>query len=45
MVGMLLGCASEIIGYIGRIMLWNNPFSFDAFMIDIGKLKTILKKS
>ncbi|KAM0467061.1 hypothetical protein ACHAPV_000575 [Trichoderma viride] len=40
MVGMLLGCASEIIGYIGRIMLWNNPFSFPGFMIDIVCLTT-----
>ncbi|KAM0516388.1 hypothetical protein ACHAPE_005537 [Trichoderma viride] len=40
MVGMLLGCASEIIGYIGRIMLWNNSFSFDGFMIDIVCLTT-----
>jgi hypothetical protein len=39
MVGMLLGCASEIIGYIGRIMLYNNPFSFQGFLINIGKLE------
>lgn len=37
MTGMLLGCISEIIGYIGRLMLWNNPFSFNAFIIQIGK--------
>ncbi|KAF2154930.1 hypothetical protein K461DRAFT_291832 [Myriangium duriaei CBS 260.36] len=30
-----LGCISEIIGYIGRIMLYNNPFSFTGFMIQI----------
>ncbi|KAG6131294.1 hypothetical protein E4U12_003802 [Claviceps purpurea] len=35
MVGMLLGCMSEVIGYAGRIMLYNNPFSFDGFMIQI----------
>ncbi|KAK1255066.1 hypothetical protein MKX08_009061 [Trichoderma sp. CBMAI-0020] len=40
MVGMLLGCASEIIGYIGRIILWNNPFSFPGFMINIVCLTT-----
>ncbi|KAG5950602.1 hypothetical protein E4U53_004766 [Claviceps sorghi] len=35
MVGMLLGCLSEVIGYAGRIMLYNNPFSFGGFMIQI----------
>ncbi|KAG5994920.1 hypothetical protein E4U54_003001 [Claviceps lovelessii] len=35
MVGMLLGCMSEVIGYAGRIMLYNNPFSFAGFMIQI----------
>ncbi|KAK2594937.1 Envelope glycoprotein [Conoideocrella luteorostrata] len=35
MVGMLLGCLSEVIGYAGRIMLYNNPFSFVGFMIQI----------
>ncbi|KYK60204.1 RTA1 like protein family [Drechmeria coniospora] len=35
MVGMILGCLSEIIGYAGRIMLWSNPFSFVGFMIQI----------
>ena len=37
MVGMLLGCVCELIGYCGRVMLWNNPFSFIAFMIQISK--------
>jgi hypothetical protein len=37
MTGMLLGCISEIVGYVGRIMMWYNPFSFNAFMIQIGK--------
>ena len=39
MVGMLLGCISEIIGYVGRIILYNNPFSFNGFMIQISKSK------
>ncbi|KAK5989936.1 Efflux pump himE [Cladobotryum mycophilum] len=33
--GMLLGCITEVIGYVGRILLWNNPFSFPGFMIQI----------
>jgi hypothetical protein len=36
MTGMLLGCVAEIIGYVGRIMLHYNPFSFVGFMIQIG---------
>ncbi|KAL6904748.1 RTA1 like domain-containing protein [Trichoderma evansii] len=40
MTGMILGCASEVIGYIGRVMLWHNPFSFPGFMIDIVCLTT-----
>ncbi|KAI5465471.1 RTA1 like protein-domain-containing protein [Mariannaea sp. PMI_226] len=35
MGGMLAGCLSEVIGYVGRILLWDNPFSFNAFMIQI----------
>ncbi|KAH7159642.1 RTA1 like protein-domain-containing protein [Dactylonectria estremocensis] len=35
MIFMMLGCLSEIIGYIGRIILHYNPFSFPGFMIQI----------
>ncbi|KAM0562070.1 hypothetical protein ACHAPJ_002514 [Fusarium lateritium] len=35
MTGMLLGCMSEVIGYVGRVMMYYNPFSFNAFMIQI----------
>ncbi|KAH7329366.1 RTA1 like protein-domain-containing protein [Stachybotrys elegans] len=35
MTGMLLGCASEMIGYGGRLMMYDNPFSFSGFMIQI----------
>ncbi|KHN99635.1 RTA1 like protein family [Metarhizium album ARSEF 1941] len=35
MAGMILGCVSESIGYVGRIMLYNDPFSFVGFMIQI----------
>lgn len=37
MAGMILGCLCEVIGYAGRIMLYNNPFSFVGFMVQIGK--------
>ncbi|KAL4727744.1 hypothetical protein ACLX1H_004432 [Fusarium chlamydosporum] len=35
MTFMILGCLFEIIGYIGRIILHNNPFNFGGFMIQI----------
>ncbi|KAF4466124.1 phospholipid-translocating ATPase [Fusarium albosuccineum] len=35
MAFMILGCFYEIIGYIGRLLLYNNPFSFPGFMIQI----------
>jgi hypothetical protein len=40
MICMILGCVDEIIGYIGRIMLHSNPFSFNAFVIQIGSFTT-----
>ncbi|CAM1509006.1 Fc.00g027450.m01.CDS01 [Cosmosporella sp. VM-42] len=35
MTFMILGCFVEIIGYVGRIIMYNNPFSFPGFMIQI----------
>ncbi len=32
---MMIGCICDILGYGGRIMLWQNPFSFTGFMIQI----------
>lgn len=40
MIGILVGCAGEITGYYGRIMLYDNPFSFNGFIINIGKQNT-----
>jgi hypothetical protein len=37
MLCMIVGCVDEIIGYVGRIMLHSNPFSFAAFVIQIGE--------
>ena len=38
LLGMTLGCITEIIGYgAGRIMLWQNPFNFTGFITQIGK--------
>jgi RTA1 like protein len=36
MVAMLLGCAVEMVGYGGRIMMYRNPFSFPGFITQIG---------
>lgn len=32
---MMFGCVCEILGYGGRIMLYQNPFTFTGFMIQI----------
>lgn len=31
--GMICGLILEVIGYIGRIMLYNNPFDFNNFLL------------
>ena len=36
MIAMVLGCITEMIGYGGRIKLWQNPFSFPGFIMQIG---------
>ncbi|KAF2221210.1 parasitic phase-specific protein PSP-1 [Elsinoe ampelina] len=32
---MVSGCVLEIVGYLGRIMIHDNPFSFNGFLIQI----------
>lgn len=32
---MVIGCIIEIVGYGGRIMLYNNPFDFIGFILQI----------
>lgn len=34
---MVLGALNAIAGYTGRIILYNNPFDFSGFMLQIGK--------
>ncbi|CAN9391610.1 unnamed protein product [Alternaria alternata] len=34
-IAMSLGCTGEIIGYIGRVMMWDNPFSEAGFQMQI----------
>ncbi|KAJ9617560.1 hypothetical protein H2204_013691 [Knufia peltigerae] len=35
MTAMLLGCIDEILGYVGRIMMYKNPWNHDAFIMQI----------
>lgn len=32
---MIVGCISECVGYVGRIIMWNNPFNFAGFLMQI----------
>ncbi|KAL2810351.1 hypothetical protein BJX63DRAFT_402413 [Aspergillus granulosus] len=32
---MILGCAHETAGYIGRVLMYHNPWSFAAFILQI----------
>lgn len=36
-IAMFLGCLTEVIGYVGRILLWKNPFDFTYFLINVSK--------
>ena len=37
MVTLAAGCILQIIGYVGRILLHDNPFGFNPFLIQISK--------
>lgn len=36
MTAMLCGCFCEILGYAGRIMMWQNPWNRSGFIMQIG---------
>lgn len=36
-VAIVCGCICEFIGYSGRIMMYYNPFSYNGFIMQIGK--------
>ena len=40
MTVIVLGCISELVGYGGRIMLNQNPYSFNGFLIQISKFES-----
>jgi hypothetical protein len=35
MIALMLGCLAECVGYIARILLWNNPYNDMGFNIQI----------
>ncbi|KAJ4254424.1 hypothetical protein NW762_010022 [Fusarium torreyae] len=35
MLSMMAGCILEIIGYVGRLIIHNNPFDFNGFLMQI----------
>lgn len=37
MLSMIAGCILEIIGYVGRIMIYDNPFDFSGFLSQVSK--------
>jgi hypothetical protein len=37
-----LGCVSEMIGYGGRIIMHDDPWSFDGFMLQISEIDSFL---
>lgn len=38
MTAMILGAVDEIIGYVGRILMYQNPFAQPGFIMQIGEL-------
>ena len=38
MAAMMAGCLDEILGYVGRIMYWHNPWNHTGFIMQIGEL-------
>ncbi|KAF8848302.1 RTA1-domain-containing protein [Acephala macrosclerotiorum] len=40
MIAMLLGSSSEVVGYLGRILMHNNPYRLSTFLIQIVSLTT-----
>ena len=45
MAAMVLGCLTEILGYVGRMMMWNNPWEDSGFIMQIGENSTSTTQS
>lgn len=41
---MIVGCLNAILGYIGRVIMYYNPFNFGAFVLQISNYKSALNK-
>ncbi|GKT96269.1 parasitic phase-specific protein psp-1 [Colletotrichum tofieldiae] len=35
MASMICGCVLEIVGYVGRLLIHDNPFDFEGFLMQI----------
>lgn len=42
MIAMVLGCIDEILGYVGRIFYWQNPWGEVGFIMQICMFQTIV---
>ena len=42
---MIVGAVNAIIGYVGRVMMYYNPFNFAAFMLQISESGSSLNLS
>ena len=36
-IPMVIGCIDEILGYVGRLIMHGNPFSFNGFLLQISE--------
>ncbi len=41
MTAAILGCITEVVGYVGRILLHKDPFSFNDFLIQVSMLNCL----
>lgn len=39
MAATTTGCLVEILGYVGRILMWNNPWAQPGFIMQIGSFR------
>lgn len=44
-VGTVTGCVCEILGYIGRIMMWQNPWRKPGFTMQISERHSVPESS
>lgn len=42
---IIAGCIIEIVGYVGRVLMYGNPFDFTAFLMQIGEFSLVSLQS